>query len=120
MPIPSYTGQTFVPQPPVSKAIAITNPNTGEVINLSAQAAAKEAAAAAAAATTTTPVAPVTPAAPAAAAAPVKVEEAPKEIKTVSRAIKIVNPKVSFFFYERTKITEELNIFILLAKGGRG
>lgn len=111
MPIPSYTGQTFVPQPPVSKAIPIISPNTGEVINLSAQAAAKEAAAASAAAATASTAAPAaTPvAAPVAApvatpaATPVKVEEAPKEIKTVSRAIKIVNPKVSLYSFVQKK-----------------
>lgn len=91
MPMPAYTGQAFVPQPAVNKAIPIINPNTSEVINLSSQAAAaaKEAA-----------TIPVVPAAVAAVAA--KVEEAPKEKEfkaAPSRAIKIVNPRVSFFFF---------------------
>lgn len=88
MPMPAYTGQAFVPQPAVNKAIPIINPNTSEVINLSSQAAAaaKEAA--------TVPVVP--------AAVAAKVEEAPKEKEfkaAPSRAIKIVNPRVSFFSF---------------------
>ena len=90
MPIPAYTGQSFVPQPAVSKAIPIINPNTSEVINLSAQSpsalTAKESS---------------TTSSPAIASAAPKTEEAPKEkeFKAVpSRAIKIVNPRVIFFF----------------------
>lgn len=89
--MPAYTGQSFVPQPAVNKAIPIINPNTSEVINLSSQAAAAAAAAKEAAV--------AAPAVPAATAT--KVEEAPKEKEfkaAPSRAIKIVNPRVSLFF----------------------
>jgi hypothetical protein len=89
MPMPTYGSQPFVPQPSVNKAIPIINPNTSEVINLSNQSPSttKEAAAAAAA--------------PVAATASLKSDETPKETKefkinpTPSRAIKIVNPRVS-------------------------
>ncbi|KAK4511614.1 ribosomal protein S5 [Mucor velutinosus] len=85
MPMPTYGGQAFVPQPSVNKAIPIINPNTSEVINLSSQSssASKEAPAAS----------------PVAAHASPKVDEATKETKdfkinpTPSRAIKIVNPR---------------------------
>lgn len=89
--MPAYTGQSFVPQPAVNKAIPIINPNTSEVINLSSQAAAAAAAAKDAATTTAAPAATAT-----------KAEEAPKEKEfkaAPSRAIKIVNPRVSFFFF---------------------
>lgn len=86
--MPTYTGQAFVPQPSVNKAIPIINPNTSEVINLTAQspntAATKEASATSSAAATP------------------KSEEAPKEKEfkvAPSRAIKIVNPKVSHYLY---------------------
>lgn len=82
--MPTYTGQAFVPQPSVNKAIPIINPNTSEVINLSAQssAATKDSSAASSAAATP------------------KSDDAPKEKEfkaAPSRAIKIVNPKVSQF-----------------------
>lgn len=91
MPMPTYGSQPFVPQPSVNKAIPIINPNTSEVINLSNQSpsATKEVAAASPVATT----------------APPKADETPKETKdfkinpTPSRAIKIVNPRVSEYNY---------------------
>lgn len=82
MPMPTYGGQAFVPQPATSKAIPIINPNTSEVINLSGQSAS---------ATKDASSVPAT--------ASVKVDEKEtKEFKiaaTPSRAIKIVNPRVS-------------------------
>lgn len=82
MPMPTYTGQAFVPQPSVNKAIPIINPNTSEVINLSAQSKDSSATSSAAA----------TP----------KSDDAPKEKEfkaAPSRAIKIVNPRVSRFLH---------------------
>lgn len=71
----------------MSKAIPIINPNTSEVINLSARVAAKEANAVKEAAA-------AKEAAANAIAAAAKPEE--KVFKAPSHAIKIVSPKVSF------------------------
>jgi hypothetical protein len=81
MPMPTYGGQAFVPQPSVNKAIAIINPNTNEIINPQSS----------------TPKESSTSSSPAATASP-KIEETPKEKEfkiAPSRAIKIVNPRVS-------------------------
>lgn len=82
MPMPTYGGQAFVPQPATSKAIPIINPNTSEVINLSSQSSSSNKDATAA---------------PAAVSAKVDDKDT-KDFKiaaTPSRAIKIVNPRVS-------------------------
>jgi hypothetical protein len=112
MPMPTYGGQAFVPQPATSKAIPIINPNTSEVINLSTQTSSSNKDASAA---------PATAAAASAAATAAKVDD--KETKdfkiaaTPSRAIKIVNPRVSNIKF--LDVFFSLLMKAIIGKGGR-
>lgn len=96
MPMPTYGTQAFVPQPAVNKAIRIVNPNTNEVINPQS----------------TTTKDSSTASSPAVTASP-KAEDTPKEKEfkvAPSRAIKIVNPRVSTLItgYKRERERENI------------